>query len=326
MPIRAVVTGGAGFLGSHLCERLLGSGFDHVLCVDNFLTGTARNLDSLTARDGFRLARYDIAEPLHVPGPVDVVLHLASPASPVDYLRHPLETLRAGSLGTWNALELARRKSARFVLASTSESYGDPQVHPQPETYWGHVNPVGPRSCYDEAKRFSEALTAAYRRTGKVNSGIVRIFNTFGPRMRVRDGRVVPTLIRQALGRVPMTVTGDGKQTRSLCYVDDLVEGIVRMARCSLAGPVNLGNPEERTVLDLAHRIRNLTGSPAEILLVPRPQDDPERRCPDITLARAQLGWRPTTLLDEGLRRTIHWFSTVLEPRVTELVANEEAE
>lgn len=311
--MRAVVTGGAGFLGSHLCERLLGSGFDQVVCVDNFITGTEDSLACLTGQDGFQLVRMDTNEPWDIPGPVDTVLHLACPASPADYLRYPLETLKSGSDGTWNALELARRKQARLVLTSTSESYGDPEVHPQPESYWGHVNPVGPRSCYDEAKRFGEALTAAYRRTGRVDTGIVRIFNTFGPRMRPGDGRVVPTLIRQALEGEPMTLTGDGSQTRSLCYVDDLVDGIVLMTRSALPGPVNLGSPHEMTMMELAERICRLTGSCSDLQLIPRPQDDPQRRCPDITLARAELGWQPHTPLDEGLRRTIKWFESVLD-------------
>ncbi|HSE07812.1 MAG TPA: UDP-glucuronic acid decarboxylase family protein [Nocardioidaceae bacterium] len=304
---RAVVTGGAGFLGSHVTERLLDEGYD-VVCLDNFLTGAPDNVAHLLGREGFDLRETDVNEPIHVTGPVETVLHLASPASPVDYLRLPVETLRAGSLGTMNALRLAAQKQARFVLASTSETYGDPQVHPQPETYWGNVNPVGPRSVYDEAKRFAEACTMAHRRSQGVDTGIVRIFNTFGPRMRPDDGRVIPTFIRQALEGEPLTVAGDGSQTRSLCYVDDLVEALVRMLRCDHAGPVNIGNPHELTVLALAETIRALTGSTSPIAFVPRPVDDPGFRRPDIALARDTLGWEPRVPFVDGLRRTIAWF------------------
>ncbi|MFE0105743.1 UDP-glucuronic acid decarboxylase family protein [Streptomyces sp. NPDC059009] len=307
--MRAVVTGGAGFLGSHLCERLLESGYDHVVCVDNFLTGNPENIAHLTVRPGFTLQGCDVIHGLEVEGPVDAVLHFASPASPADYLRHPLATLRVGAEGTRHALELATAKGARFVLASTSEAYGDPLVHPQPESYWGHVNPVGPRGCYDEAKRFAEAMVMAYRRQRGTDAGIVRIFNTFGPRMRPGDGRVVPTLIRQALDGAPLTVTGDGSQTRSLCYVDDLVDGVLRMLGADLAGPVNLGNPHEVTMLELAGWIRELTGSRAEIVLVPLPEDDPRRRRPDIALAGAELGWTPAVPVADGLLRTIEWFT-----------------
>jgi dTDP-glucose 4,6-dehydratase len=305
--MRAVVTGGAGFIGSHLCERLLSAGGE-VVCVDDFLTSTPRNIDHLRDSPGFHFIRMDVNQGLHVAGPVDAVIHLASPASPVDYLRLPLQTLRAGSAGTWNALELAAEKRARFLLASTSESYGNPQVHPQPETYWGHVNPVGPRSVYDEAKRFSEALTAAYRRTLGVNAKIVRIFNTFGPRMRPDDGRAIPTFICQALRREPLTITGDGSQTRSLCYVDDLVEGLLRMLDSDHGGPVNLGNPHEVTMYELAQWITKLTGSTSPLTTIPRPEDDPERRRPDITLARELLDWEPTTPVEHGLRETIACF------------------
>ncbi|MET8801337.1 UDP-glucuronic acid decarboxylase family protein [Streptomyces sp. NPDC004546] len=316
--MRAVVTGGAGFIGSHLCERLLGAGYDEVVCVDNFLTGRPENVGHLTGREGFRLVGCDVIHGLEIEGPVDAVLHFASPASPVDYLRYPLATLRVGSEGTRHALELAARHNARFVLASTSETYGDPQVHPQPESYWGHVNPVGVRSCYDEAKRYAEALTMAYRRSRATDAGIVRIFNTFGPRMRPGDGRVVPTLIRQALQDAPMTVTGDGSQTRSLCYVDDLVDGVLRMLGASAGGPVNLGNPHEVTMLELAQWIRTLTGSRSEIVLVPLPTDDPKRRRPDITLAGDELGWQPSTPVEHGLERTIEWFTKQMErPAVT---------
>lgn len=303
---RALVTGGAGFLGSHLCERLLVDGYE-VLCLDNFVTGGAANVAHLGEVGPFRLVRTDITEYIHVSGPVDVVLHFASPASPVDYLRLPIHTLKVGAVGTLHTLGLAREKGARYVLASTSEVYGDPQIHPQPESYWGHVNPVGPRGVYDEAKRFGEALTMAYRATHGVDSGIVRIFNTFGPRMRPDDGRAIPTFIRQGLAGEPLTVAGDGSQTRSVCYVDDLVEGVVRLADSDLAGPVNLGNPEELSVLALAERIRDLVGSSSPVAYVPRPQDDPTVRQPDITLARERLGWEPIVPVDEGLKKTIAW-------------------
>jgi dTDP-glucose 4,6-dehydratase len=304
---RAVVTGGAGFVGSHLAERLVDSGYD-VLCLDNFLTGTAANLGSLADDPRFELVDSDVSRGLRVPGPVDAVLHLASPASPVDYLRLPVETLQVGSAGTLHALELARHKQARFLLASTSETYGDPLVHPQPETYWGNVNPVGPRAVYDEAKRFAEAATTAYRSSHGVRTGIVRIFNTYGPRMRSDDGRMVPTFIGQALRGEPLTVTGTGRQTRSVCYVDDTVEGLMQMLRSEHAGPVNIGNPVELTVLAVAELIRGLTGSRSPIAFVPRPQDDPELRRPDIGLARSALGWEPRVGLEDGLSRTIAWF------------------
>jgi dTDP-glucose 4,6-dehydratase len=304
---RVVVTGGAGFLGSHLCERLLADGED-VVALDNFLTGSPHNVEHLLPHDGFRLIKADITDYLHVPGPVDTVLHFASPASPIDYLQLPIETLKVGSTGTLHALGLAKEKGARFVLASTSETYGDPQVHPQPETYWGHVNPVGPRGVYDEAKRYAEALTMAYRRTHGVDTGILRIFNTYGPRMRPNDGRAIPTFIRQALAGEPVTVAGDGSQTRSVCYVDDLVEGILRLTRSQLPGPVNIGNPHELSMLDLAQRVIGLAGSRSEVAFIERPTDDPTVRQPDITLARAELGWEPHVPLDEGLTRTIAWF------------------
>ena len=303
---RAVVTGGAGFLGSHLCERLVADGYE-VICLDNFVTGTPANVAHLAETGPFRLVRSDVTEHVYVAGEVDLVLHFASPASPVDYLRLPIHTLKVGAIGTLHTLGLAREKGARFVLASTSEAYGDPQVHPQPESYWGHVNPVGPRGVYDEAKRFAEAMTMAYRRTHGVDTGIVRIFNTYGPRMRPDDGRAIPTFISQALAGQPLTVAGDGLQTRSVCYVDDLVEGIVRLARADLAGPVNIGNPQELTVLALAERIRDLVGAASPIEFVPRPQDDPTVRQPDITLARTELGWEPRIPLDEGLKSTIAW-------------------
>ena len=304
---RVVITGGAGFLGSHLCERLLADGCD-VLALDNFITGTPTNVEHLLGRPGFRLLRTDVTEYVHVPGPVDHVLHFASPASPIDYLMLPIETLKVGSIGTLHALGLAKEKGARFLLASTSETYGDPQVHPQPETYWGHVNPVGPRGVYDEAKRYAEALTVAYRRTHGIDTGIVRIFNTHGPRMRPNDGRAIPAFTTQALSGQPITVAGDGSQTRSIIYVDDLVEGIMRMLRSDLSGPVNLGNPHEASVLHIAETIKGLVGSDSEIVFIPRPVDDPSVRQPDITLARRELGWEPTISFGDGLSRTIEWF------------------
>ena len=309
---RAVVTGGAGFLGSHICERLLDEGYA-VLCLDDFSTGTPANVEHLTSDPAFRLVRADVTEFVHVPGDVDVVYHFASPASPVDYLRLPIETLKVGSLGTLHMLGLAKEKRARFVLASTSETYGDPQVHPQPETYWGHVNPVGPRGVYDEAKRFAEALTMAYRRSHGVDTGIVRIFNTSGPRMRPDDGRAVPTFVGQALRDEPLTVAGDGSQTRSIQYVDDLVEGVLRLAASGHPGPVNIGNPEEVSMLRLAELVRDLAGSSAPITFVERPEDDPCVRRPDISLARQALGWEPRVPLEEGLKRTITWFANLSE-------------
>jgi dTDP-glucose 4,6-dehydratase len=308
---RAVVTGGAGFLGSHLCERLLGQGVS-VICMDNFLTGSPQNVSHLMGRPGFRVVECDLTGFVHVPGEVDLVLHFASAASPVDYLRLPVETLKVGGLGTLHALGLAREKDARFVLASTSEVYGDPLRHPQREDYWGNVNPVGPRSVYDEAKRYAEALTTAYRNSRDVDTGIVRIFNTYGPRMRPHDGRAIPTFIRQALAGRPLTVAGDGSQTRSICYVDDTVSGILALARSGHPGPLNIGNPEEGTILRLAETIRELTGSPSPLTFVARPTDDPMVRCPDTTLAAEALGWRPLVPSSEGLRRTIDWFVSEL--------------
>jgi dTDP-glucose 4,6-dehydratase len=305
--MRVVVAGGAGFLGSHLCGRLLADGAE-VVCVDNFLTGRPENIDPLRANGAFRLLRRDVTGPLDVAGPLDAVLHLASPASPVDYRALPLETLAVGAWGTGRLLDLARRKRARFVLASTSEVYGDPQVHPQPESYRGHVNPVGPRSAYDEAKRFAEALTTAHRATHGTRTGIVRIFNTYGPRMRADDGRAVPTFVTQALAGRPVTVAGDGSQTRSLCYVDDLVDGLVRMTAAEHPGPVNLGNPEELSVLELARMVVRLCGEQAPVAFVPRPPDDPSVRRPDISLALEVLGWQPRVDLSDGLARTVEWF------------------
>jgi dTDP-glucose 4,6-dehydratase len=306
---RAVVTGGAGFVGSHVCERLLAAG-TQVVCVDNLVTGATRNIAHLMDDPAFRFVDADICAGLGaVDGAgVDLVLHLASPASPRDYLRFPVETLEVGAAGTRHALELAVVHHARFVLASTSEVYGDPHEHPQRESYWGNVNPVGPRSVYDEAKRYAEALTTAYRTARGADAAIARIFNTYGPRMRPGDGRMIPTFINQALAGDPLTVTGDGHQTRSVCYVDDTVRGLLALATIPVPGPVNIGNPRELPVRDLAQEIQEMTGSRSRICYVPAPEDDPRRRCPDITKARTQLGWRPQVSLREGLGRTIDWF------------------
>ncbi|HST49943.1 NAD-dependent epimerase/dehydratase family protein [Jatrophihabitans sp.] len=300
----ALVTGGAGFLGSHLCQELLAAGTE-VTCLDNFLTGRPDNVEHLRSHSGFRLVKCDVTDYLHVPGPVDLVLHFASPASPADYLRLPIETMKVGSVGTLHALGLAKDKRARFVLASTSETYGDPQVHPQPEHYWGHVNPVGPRGVYDEAKRFAEALTVAYRTTHGVDTAIVRIFNTYGPRMRADDGRAIPTFIGQALAGEPLTVAGTGSQTRSVCYVDDTVRGILAVAASELAGPVNVGSPDEMTILQIAREIIAAAGSASAIRFVDLPADDPLVRRPDTTLIETELGWRPEIGWPEGIRRTI---------------------
>jgi dTDP-glucose 4,6-dehydratase len=303
---RVVITGGAGFLGSHLCRRLLLDGYQ-VVCLDNLLTGRADNIEELLG-EGVRLIKVDVTEYIHVPGPVDAVLHFASPASPIDYLRLPIQTLKVGALGTHRALGLAKDKGARFVLASTSEVYGDPQVHPQPESYWGHVNPIGPRGVYDEAKRYAEALTMAYHRSHGVQVSIVRIFNTYGPRMRLDDGRAFAAFASQALSGRSVTVHGDGSQTRSLCYVDDLVEGVVRLTASGFPGPVNLGNPEEVSMLELAQALIKAAQSDSDIVFLPRPEDDPQVRRPDITLARRELGWEPTVPLSEGIERTLPWF------------------
>jgi len=307
---RAVITGGAGFLGSHLCRRLLAEGFE-VVCMDSLLTGRASNVEDLRD-ERFHLVKVDVTNYIHVSGPVDAVLHFASPASPIDYLRYPIQTLKVGALGTHHALGLAKEKGARFLLASTSEVYGDPQVHPQPESYWGHVNPIGPRGVYDEAKRFAEAISMAYHRAHALPVRIARIFNTFGPYMRVDDGRAFCTFAVQALRGEPLTVHGDGSQTRSLCYVDDLVEGLWRLLWSDETGPINLGNPEEITVLELARQIGRAAGGEPEIVFLPRPVDDPEMRRPDITVARDLLGWKPQVSLADGIRRTLPWFQAAL--------------
>ena len=299
----SLVTGGAGFLGSHLCDRLLADGH-RVICVDNLDTGTLENIEHIRSGD-FVFMEHDMTRHLEIAEPLDEVFHLASPASPIDYLRLPLHTLKVGSYGTHNALGLAKKHRARFLLASTSEVYGDPQVHPQREDYWGHVNPIGPRGVYDEAKRYAEALTMAYHRQQGVDTHIVRIFNTYGPRMRPKDGRAIPTFLRQAGEGAPLTVFGDGSQTRSFCFVTDLIEGLVRLIRSDEHDPVNIGNPEEYTILQLAEAVRDATGSPSEIVYEALPQDDPTVRQPDITRARAILGWEPTIGLADGLRMTI---------------------
>ena len=308
---RVVVTGGAGFLGSHICDRLVARG-DQVVCVDDFSTGRRSNIEALLPRPEFTLIEADVAVELPVPGPVDAVMHLASAASPVDYLERPLETLAVGSEGTRRGLELASGHRARFILASTSEVYGDPALHPQPEHYWGNVNPIGPRSVYDEAKRFAEALTMAWHRLGRADVGVARIFNTYGPRLRPGDGRVVSNFIAQALTGQELTVYGDGRQTRSLCYVEDEVTGLLALLDSDLLGPVNVGNPDEHTVLDLAQTIVQLCGSLSRVAHRPLPPDDPTRRCPDISAARTKLGWEPRVLLEDGLNRTIEWMRVEL--------------
>jgi dTDP-glucose 4,6-dehydratase len=305
--MRAVVTGGAGFLGSHLCDRLIAEGWD-VLALDNLVTGVDSNVGHLLNHPKFRLVRADVSKYIDVPGPVDYVLHFASPASPVDYLKLPIQTLKVGALGTHNALGLALAKRSKFFLASTSECYGDPEVSPQNEQYWGHVNPIGPRGVYDEAKRFAEAMTMAYHYFHGVDTHIVRIFNTYGPRMRLNDGRALPNFVYQALTGQPLTVYGDGKQTRSFCYVSDLIEGIYRLMRSDEHLPVNIGNPQEITILEFAERIRKNFENAPVIIFEALPQDDPKRRCPDITKARRLLGWEPRVSLEEGLRLTLVYF------------------
>ena len=307
MATRVLITGAAGFLGSHLADRFLADGWE-VVGVDNLLTGARENLRHLERERRFDLLEHDVSSPLFVDAPLDSVLHFASPASPADYSELPIQTLKAGALGTRNTLGLARRHGARYLLASTSEVYGDPQVNPQPEEYWGNVNPVGPRSMYDEAKRYAEALTTAYRRARRLDARIVRIFNTYGPRMRPADGRVVSNFIVQGLRGEPMTIHGTGAQTRSFCYVDDLVEGVVRLLHSARTAPTNMGNPEERSMLELAALVMEETGSAARPVFKPLPPDDPAVRCPDIGAARRELDWTPTVGLREGVRRTIPYF------------------
>jgi dTDP-glucose 4,6-dehydratase len=308
---RVVVTGGAGFLGSHLCDALVARG-DQVVAIDNLLTGSVDNIEHLFGEPGFTFVQHDVSQYVWVPGDVDVVMHFASPASPADFERIPIQILKVGSLGTHNCLGLAKAKSARFFLASTSEVYGDPQVHPQPESYWGHVNPIGPRGVYDESKRFAEAMTMAYHRAHGLDVRIVRIFNTFGPRLRVDDGRAVSNFLHQALLGKPITVYGDGLQTRSFCYVDDEVRGFLALLDGDVTGPVNIGNPAEHTVRQLAEMVLEVTGSSSEVVYEPLPVDDPTQRRPDITLAREALGWEPRVGLREGLEHTARWFRAAL--------------
>lgn len=309
--MRILITGGAGFLGSHLCDRFLAEGHE-VIAMDNLITGSTRNIAHLAGHERFQFIKHDVTNYIFIDGPVDAILHFASPASPIDYLELPIQTLKVGALGTHKALGLARAKRARFLLASTSEVYGDPLVHPQSEDYWGNVNPIGPRGVYDEAKRFAEALTMAYHRVHGIDTRIARIFNTYGPRMRLDDGRVVPNFIGQALRGEPLTVYGDGSQTRSFCYSDDLIEGIYRLLFCTETEPVNLGNPTEMTILEFAYRINEAVGNKAGVVFKPLPVDDPRRRQPDITKARRILGWEPRVSLDEGLRHTIAYFRAQL--------------
>jgi len=310
---RALVTGGAGFLGSHLCGRLMDEGLE-VVCMDNLITGSLDNIESYFGRDGFTFVHHDVTNFIHVPGELDFILHFASPASPIDYLKLPIQTLKVGSLGTHKAIGLAKSKGARFLLASTSETYGDPLVHPQPEDYWGNVNPVGPRGVYDEAKRFAEAITMAYHRHHGVDTRIVRIFNTYGPRMRAGDGRVVPAFVCQALAGKPLTAFGDGSQTRSFCFVEDLIEGIWRLLNSDHIEPMNIGNPAEMTVLEFAKEIIRITGSSSDVVFEPLPEDDPKVRQPDITLARKVLDWEPQVLLADGLKETIEFFANGPQP------------
>jgi dTDP-glucose 4,6-dehydratase len=311
--MRTVITGGAGFIGSHLCERFLERG-DEVVCIDNLITGSLSNIEHLRSKDRFWFEEHDISEPIKIAGPVDNVLHFASPASPVDYLQYPIQTLKVGSLGTHNTLGLAKAKNARYLLASTSEVYGDPERHPQREDYWGNVNPIGIRGVYDEAKRFAEAMTMAYHRYHGLDTHIIRIFNTYGPRMRLDDGRVVPNLMGQALRGQPLTVFGDGSQTRSFCYVSDLVEGIYRVLFKDFHDPVNLGNPNEVTILEFAKEIVALSGKQCTIEFKPLPQDDPKVRKPDITRARTLLGWEPVVDRHEGMKQTLAFFRGTIQP------------
>lgn len=312
--MRAVVTGGAGFLGSHLCDKLLAEGWE-VLALDNLITGATGNLTHLQKNRRFRFQKADVSHLWKVEGKVGYVLHFASPASPPDYLKHPIATMMVGSAGTKNALDLALAKKAKFLLASTSECYGDPEVSPQHEEYWGHVNPIGPRGVYDEAKRFSEAITMAYRRYHKVDTHIARIFNTYGPRMRLNDGRALPNFVFQALSGKPLTIYGDGKQTRSFCYVSDLIEGLYRLMMSDEHFPINLGNPQEITILEFAERIRKSFRNPPPVVFAPLPQDDPRRRCPDITKAKEVLRWEPQVGLQQGLERTLAYFQEVFNQK-----------
>jgi len=305
----AIVTGGAGFLGSHLTDRLLAEGF-RVVGVDNFITGNPANLDHLKNNPNYSFQEQDVSNHFEVPGEVNLIFHFASPASPIDYLELPIQTLKVGSLGTHNALGLAKAKKASFVLASTSECYGDPLVHPQTEDYWGNVNPIGPRGVYDEAKRFAEAMTMAYHRYHKIDTKIVRIFNTYGPRMRLKDGRVVPAFIGEALKNEPISVFGDGSQTRSFCFVSDLIDGIFKLSQSDFHEPVNIGNPNELTIKEFAERIIRITGSKSKLTFLPLPVDDPKQRRPDITRAGKQLGWKPVVDLEKGLTQTIEWFKS----------------
>lgn len=308
---RVVITGGAGFIGSHLCDRFIAEG-DEVICLDNLITGNLDNIAHLFGHPKFKFIKYDVTEFLYVPGEVDFILHFASPASPMDYVKYPIQTLKVGALGTHKALGLAKAKGARFLLASTSEVYGDPLVHPQSEDYWGNVNPIGIRGVYDEAKRFAEAMTMAYHRYHGLDTRIARIFNTYGPRMRIDDGRVIPTFMTQALKGEDITVFGDGTQTRSICYIDDLVDGIFKLLMSDYVYPINLGNPDEVTILQLAQEIKELTGSKSKIVFKPLPPDDPKVRRPDITKAREILGWEPKVPRSEGLKRTLEYFKQKL--------------
>ena len=314
--MRVVITGGAGFIGSHLADRFLSEGHE-VIVLDNLVTGNTDNIAHLAGKPGFKFIHHDVTNYIYIEGRVDAVLHFASPASPVDYLKYPIKTMKVGSLGTHKALGLAKAKGARFLLASTSEVYGDPLIHPQPETYWGNVNPIGPRSVYDEAKRFAEALTMAYHRKHGLETRIVRIFNTYGPRMRLNDGRVIPNFVPQALQGQPLTVYGDGSQTRSFCYVSDLVEGIYRLFNSDEVEPVNLGNPNEISILEFARLVNEMTGNDAGIVFKPLPKDDPKRRRPDISKAKRILGWEPVVPLEEGLRLTIEYFRGRIFPART---------
>ncbi len=307
-----MITGGAGFLGSHLCDRYLSEGY-HVICMDNLLTGSERNIEHLFGNSNFEFIKYDVTNYVYVKGSLDLILHFASPASPIDYLEMPIQTLKVGSLGTHKVLGLAKEKNARFLLASTSEVYGDPEVHPQKENYWGNVNPIGLRGVYDEAKRFAEAMTMAYHRYHGIETRIARIFNTYGSRMRLKDGRALPTFMRQALRGNPLTVFGDGSQSRSFTYVDDLIEGIFRLSQSDISDPVNIGNPEEVSIIDFARKIIEITGSKSEIVYKPLPEDDPKIRQPDISKAKAELGWEPKVKLDDGLRETLKYFKVQVQ-------------